>query len=87
MIFKTRQIYVAYSNTILRTLFGTLLSCIAHRRSPPFLFRSRAWRGTISFFHDDFLTMLFNGGLISTFLVVQALGLLDTFLTRSFQTS
>ena len=80
MIFKTRQIYVAYSNTILRTLFGTLLSVLLTALTA-FPLSLKSMRGTSVFFMMIFFTMLFNGGLISTFLVVQALGLLDTFLT------
>ena len=79
MIFKTRQIYVAYSNTILRTLFGTLLSVLLTALTA-FPLSLKSMRGTSVFFMMIFFTMLFNGGLISTFLVVQALGLLDTFL-------
>ena len=80
MIFKTRQIYVAYSNTILRTLFGTLLSVLLTALTA-FPLSLKRMRGRQFFSMMIFFTMLFNGGLIPTFLVVQALGLLDTFLT------
>ena len=79
MIFKTRQIYVAYSNTILRTLFGTLLSVLLTALTA-FPLSLKRMRGRQFFSMMIFFTMLFNGGLIPTFLVVQDLGLLDTFL-------
>lgn len=53
MIFKTRQIYVAYSNTILRTLFGTLLSVLLTALTA-FPLSLKSMRGR-QFFHDDFL--------------------------------
>ena len=78
MIFRTSQIFVAYRNTILRTLVGTLFSLIitaltayplSHKRLP--------FRNSISML--IFFTMLFSGGMIPTFLLVQQLGLIDTF--------
>lgn len=79
MIFKTRQIYVAYSNTILRTLLGTGLSVLLTALTA-FPLSLKRMRGRQFFSMMIFFTMLFNGGLIPTFLVVQDLGLLDTFL-------
>ncbi len=79
MIFKTRQIYVAYSNTILRTLIGTGLSVLLTALTA-FPLSLKRMRGRQFFSMMIFFTMLFNGGLIPTFLVIQDLGLLDTFL-------
>lgn len=79
MIFKTRQIYVAYSNTILRTFLGTLLSVFLTALTA-FPLSLKRMRGRQFFSMLIFFTMLFNGGLIPTFLVVQELGLIDTFL-------
>lgn len=79
MIFKTRQIYVAYSNTILRTFLGTLLSVFLTALTA-FPLSLKRMHGRQFFSMLIFFTMLFNGGLIPTFLVVQELGLIDTFL-------
>ncbi|AEV29400.1 ABC-type sugar transport system, permease component [Sphaerochaeta pleomorpha str. Grapes] len=78
MIFRTSQIFVAYRNTILRTLVGTSLSMVlsvltAYPLSKKRL-RGRSWISMLVFF-----TMLFNGGMIPTYLIVQAYGLIDTF--------
>lgn len=78
MIFKTKQIFVAYGNTILRTIVGTTLSMIlsiltAYPLSRRRL-RGRSWLSMVFF-----STMLFNGGMIPTYLVIQSYGLIDTF--------
>lgn len=78
MIFRTSQIFVAYRNTILRTIVGTTLSMVisiltAYPLSRKRL-RGRSWLSMAFFF-----TMLFSGGMIPTYLVVQSYGLIDTF--------
>jgi putative aldouronate transport system permease protein len=78
MIFKTRQIYVAYGNTIMRTFFGTILSVTLSVLTAFPLSRGRLrGRGGISMVF--FFTMLFTGGMIPTYLIVQSYGLVDTF--------
>jgi len=78
MIFRTSQIFTAYRNTILRTAIGTTLSmCISILTAYPLSkkrLRGRSWLSMAFFF-----TMLFTGGMIPTYLVVQAYGLIDTF--------
>lgn len=78
MVFKTKQIYVAYRNSILKTVLGTGISMLltvltafplAHRQ-----LRGKGWLSMVFFF-----TMLFSGGMIPTYLVVQSYGLVDTF--------
>ncbi|MEG0768068.1 MAG: carbohydrate ABC transporter permease, partial [Clostridia bacterium] len=78
LIFKTTQIFVAYGNTILRTLIGTLLSIIITCMTAYPLSLKR-FRGRSFFSMMIFFTMLFSGGMIPTFLLVQSLGLIDTF--------
>jgi putative aldouronate transport system permease protein len=78
MLFKTSQIFVAYKNTIAKTVIGTILSVIisaltAYPLSLP-RFRGRHFLGGLVFF-----TMLFSGGIIPTYLVIKDLRLLDTF--------
>jgi putative aldouronate transport system permease protein len=78
MIFKTNQIFIAYRNTILRTVIGTTLSMILSVMTAYPLSRRRLrGRGCLSMVF--FFTMLFNGGMIPTYLIVQAYGLIDTF--------
>lgn len=78
MIFKTSQIYIAYRNTILRTVVGTAISMLltALTAYPLALKRLRGRNGISMMI---FFTMLFSGGMIPTFLTVQAYGMVDTF--------
>ncbi len=78
MIFKTSQIFVAYGNTILRTIIGTALSMALSILTAYPLSRKRL-RGRSCFSMIFFFTMLFNGGMIPTYLVVQSYGLIDSF--------
>lgn len=78
MLFKTSAVFTAYRNTILKTLIGTSLSLILSALTAfPLSVRRLPGRKVIAFF--IFFTMLFSGGMIPTFLVVNALGLVDTF--------
>ncbi len=77
-VFQTHQIFVAYRNTILKTVVGTVLSLIITALTAfPLSIRRLRGRNAISMY--IFFTMLFNGGMIPTFLVVQNLGMIDTF--------
>ena len=77
VLFKTKQIFIAYKNTLIRTFGGTLISIALSALTAYPLSRKRFHgRGFISML--IFFTMLFSGGMIPTFLVVQQLGLLDT---------
>ena len=77
-VLKTRQIFVAYRNTILKTFVGTLLSLIVTALTAfPLSLKRLHGRGFFSMY--IFFTMLFGGGMIPTFLVVQGLGMVDTF--------
>lgn len=78
MIFKTKQIFTAFGNTIAKTLIGTSISLVltvmtAYPLSLPY-FRGRKQIQMIIFF-----TMLFSGGIIPAFILLKNLHLLDTF--------
>ena len=77
-VFRTGQIFVAYRNTLLKTLVGTALSLVITALTA-FPLSLRRLHGRNFFSMYIFFTMLFSGGMIPTFLVVQGLGLLDTF--------
>ncbi len=78
LIFKTSQIWVAYKNSILVTLSGTILSVTLSALTAYPLSRKRLrGRGVISL--AIFFTMLFSGGMIPLYLQVYRLGLINTF--------
>ncbi len=79
LLFKTKQIFIAFGNTCMKTLFGTVLSIfLSALTAYPLSLKRFKGRGFFSMM--IFLTMLFNGGMIPTYLVVKNLGLLDKFL-------
>ncbi|MFC0470165.1 carbohydrate ABC transporter permease [Halalkalibacter kiskunsagensis] len=77
VIFSNPQIVTGYANSLFYTFFGTLISVtltvlIAYPLSRKTFFG----RGFLMIF--IVFTMLFYGGLIPTYLVVQSLGMVDT---------
>jgi len=76
-VFQNEAIWVGYKNTIIYTLIGTsihlflLLPC-AYALSRKELMAKKVFLWIVLF------TMLFNGGLIPTYLVVQKLGMVNT---------
>ncbi|GHT56941.1 putative ABC transporter permease protein YtcP [Spirochaetia bacterium] len=78
MLFSTQQIFIAYGNTIAKTVVGTLLSVIISALTAYPLSIHR-FRGRNFFSGMIFFTMLFSGGIIPTYLVLRDLHLLDTF--------
>jgi putative aldouronate transport system permease protein len=78
LLFQTQMIFIAYKNTILRTLVGTALSVTISALTAYPLSLHR-FRGRNVFSLMIFFTMLFGGGIIPTYLVIRDLGLLDTF--------
>ena len=78
MLFKTNQIFIAYGNTILRTLVGTVWNLLISALTA-FSLSLKRLRGQKFFTMLIFFTMLFSGGMIPSFLLVQSLGLLDSF--------
>ena len=86
LIFKTSQIWVAYRNSILVTLTGTVLSVFLSALTAYPLSRRRLHgRNAISVM--IFFTMLFTGGMIPLYLQVSRLGLIDTFWSMVLPTS
>ncbi len=78
LIFKTSQIYRVYFITVARTVVGVAFSLVITVLTA-YPLSLRRFRGRNFFSMLIFFTMLFSGGLIPTFLVIQSLGLLDTF--------
>lgn len=78
LILSTKQIYVAYGNTIARTVLGTLLSLLLTATTAYPLGISR-FRGRNFFSLMIYLTMLISGGMIPTYLLVNSLGMINTF--------
>ena len=77
-LFKQAQIWKSYGNTILYTLIGTLIGLAVNVPAGYAMSRSdlkgRKW---INIFY--LIPMFVSGGLIPTYFVVKAFGLLDTF--------
>ena len=78
MLLKTRQVFVAFGNSIAKTVVGTLLSVVisiltAYPLSLPYLKGRSFLQGMI------FFTMLFSGGTIPTYILLKDLHMLDTF--------
>jgi len=78
LLFRTRQIFIAYRNTIAKTLVGTIFSLILSALTA-YPLSIRRFRGRNLFSGMIFFTMLFSGGIIPTYLVIKDLHLLDTF--------
>jgi putative aldouronate transport system permease protein len=78
LVLQQQQIYVAYINSIARTVVGTAISVVltATLAYPLSLTRLKG-RKFLSL--AIFLTMLFNGGMIPTYLLVKDLHMIDTF--------
>lgn len=78
LLFKTSQIFVAFGNTVAKTVVGTTISLVltvltAYPLSLPY-FRGRRFLQMVIFF-----TMLFTGGIIPAYLLLRDLQMLDTF--------
>ena len=78
LVLQQTQLYTAYANTISRTVVGTAISLLltatlAYPLSLPRL------KGRKFLCMAIFFTMLFSGGMIPTYLLVNNLGLIDTF--------
>ena len=75
--FKNSKILTGYTNSFIYTLFGTLISVtLTILIAYPLSRRSFYGRNVLMIF--IVFTMIFNGGLIPTYLVVQNLGMIDT---------
>lgn len=76
-LFRTQQIFVAYGNSIFVTVVGTFINVImtASLAYPLSIKRFKGRRGITLMV---FFTMLFSGGMIPTYLLIDAVGLLDS---------
>ncbi len=77
-LLSTRQLFICYRNSILKTVVGTVLALILTSLTAYPLSLKR-FRGRRFFSMLIFFTMLFNGGIIPTYLLIKNLHLLDTF--------
>ncbi len=78
MVLRDSQVWVAYRNTIAKTLVGTILSVLLTALTAyPLSVRRLRGRNFISMI--IFFTMLFGGGTIPVYIQVKNLGLLNTF--------
>ena len=78
MLIRTKQIFIAFKNSVLKTVLATFFSLIitaltAYPLSIPGLKGRRLVQVYI------FFTMLFSGGIIPTYLLIKDLHMLDTF--------
>lgn len=78
MLLKTKQVFVAFRNSIAKTVIGTAFSIFisiltAYPLSIRYLKGRNFLQGML------FFTMLFSGGMIPTFILIKNLGLLDSF--------
>src|SRR5699024_4567722 len=77
LVFQNDDIWMGYKNTIIYTSVGTLIHLFILLPCAYALSRKELM-GTKFILWFILFTMLFNGGLIPTYLVIQKLGMLDT---------
>ena len=77
MVLSSPEIITGYTNTLLRTILGTLLTlvmtCLA---AYPLSRKELPHRGMIAFL--ILFTMIFNGGIVPNYLLIKNLGLLNS---------
>jgi putative aldouronate transport system permease protein len=76
-VFHNGQILTGYANSLFYTVFGTMISIVLTTMIAYPLSR-RTFFGRSGLMVFIVFTMLFSGGLIPTYLVVKAVGLIDT---------
>lgn len=77
MVFQNDAIWLGYRNTIMYTIIGTIIHLTVLLPCAYALSRKEI-KGKVYILWFILFTMLFNGGLIPTYLVVKSLGMLDT---------
>lgn len=85
-VFQTNEVLIGFRNTVLYTLFGTMLNVAltliaAYPLSRKDLPYRRMWSFIFTF------TMIFSGGMIPTYMVVNKLGLMNSPLTMILPTA
>lgn len=78
MLLATKQIFIAFRNSIGKTLVGTVFAIVISMLTA-YPLSVRELKGRTFLQGMIFFTMLFNGGMIPTYLLIKDLGLLDTF--------
>ena len=76
-VFKDKEIWTGYRNTIFYTLFGTIINLFVTLPAAYSLSR-KDFYGRNIFMALFTFTMFFSGGLIPTYLIIKGLGLRDT---------
>ncbi|TLS51655.1 carbohydrate ABC transporter permease [Paenibacillus antri] len=77
MMFQNSGIFQAYGNSLFRLFVGTFLNVLLTATlAYPLSIRRFLWRTPLTLF--IFFTMLFSGGMIPTYLLVNSFGLVDT---------
>lgn len=77
MLLANASIIKGYANTLFRTVVGTALTLVVTCLCAyPLSKRHLPWRKSVTFF--VLFTMLFNGGIVPTYLVIKNLGLIDS---------
>lgn len=78
LLFQTKRIFIAFFNSIAKTVLGTLLSMVVTILTAYALALDEL-KGRRFFQLIIYFTMLFSGGMIPTYILIKDLGLLDTF--------
>ena len=77
-VFENKDILTGYANTIFYTVFGTITRLVVTLPASYALSKGKSIPGNNFFMMMVLFTMYFSGGMIPTFLVVNALGLYNT---------
>ena len=77
LVFKDPKIWIAYKNTIVYTVLGTVIA-LAVTSTGAYALSRKDMKFHSSFTMLVVFTMFFSGGMIPTFLVVRSLGFVDT---------
>lgn len=75
--FTYASIWTGYLNTIFYTVFGTIIS-VALTLLAAYPLSRKEFRGRNFYMFLVFFPMIFNGGIIPTYLLVRSLGMVDT---------
>ena len=79
MVIRDFQFFISYRNSIIRVILGWLISMpLTVLAAYPLSLRKRQFPARQIFVWYFMITILFNGGMIPTYLVVSELGLIDT---------
>lgn len=77
-LFQTKRVFVSFFNSVAKTVVGTSLSMVVTILTA-YALSINELRGRKFFQLMIYFTMLFNGGMIPTYIQIKNLGLLDTF--------